>query len=85
MVREAVNDLVEEVPPLVADQLDRIPKTAPDVFVEELGHRGRCIVQCRFRLHPLCIVLRSHEDILVPCTCHDWSEWVDEIEPPFLE
>ena len=37
VVREAIDYRVMEVTPLVADELDRTPKLAPNVFVEELG------------------------------------------------
>ena len=33
VLREAFDDLVEKVTPLVADQLDGTPETAPDVFL----------------------------------------------------
>ena len=44
VVHEVTDYLVKGVTPLVVDQLDRTPKLAPDVFVQELCYRGRCVL-----------------------------------------
>ena len=85
MVRETVNDRVEEVASLVVDEIDCTPEPASDVLVKEFGCRGCGIVSKRFGLYPLCTVVDGDEDVLVACARRGWDERAYEIQPPFLE
>ena len=44
MVRELVDDRIQKMAPLVADELYWAIETAPDVFIKEFFHRRRRIV-----------------------------------------
>ena len=74
MVCQLPDDMVDEVPPLVADELDWATVTAPEVFIYKF-RRGCCrVVSESLGLNPFCAVVRGHDDILISGTGRGWLE-----------
>ena len=71
MVYKTVNDRVEEVASLVADELNWAPEPTLDVLIKEFGCRGRSIVLEQFGLYPLSTIVGGDEDVLVARACRD--------------
>ena len=61
--RQAFYYLAEEMPSLIAYQLDRAAISAPYAFVQNFCGRGGRVISQRLRFDPLCVVIGGYYNL----------------------
>ena len=67
MFGEILDDRIQKMASLIADELDRTTKTTPNVLIQEFGQGSCSVVAQRFCLYPFRTIVRGHSDIFITC------------------